>query len=39
MDMLNNYIFLSRFLSPCSIICFVVHFDYFIIKNHAGAYV
>ena len=26
-------IFLSRFLSPCSIVCFVVHFDYFIIKK------
>ena len=36
--MSNNYIFISRFLPPCSIVCFVVHFDYFRLKNHAWAY-
>ena len=27
--MFNNYFLLSRFLSPCWIVRFVVHFDYF----------
>ena len=31
MRMSNNYILLNRFLAPCRIVCFVVHFDYFII--------
>ena len=33
MDMSNNYFFIIRFLSPFRIFCFVLHFDYFIIKK------
>ena len=38
MDMSNKNFSLSRFLSQCWIVCFIVRFDYFIITN-AWAYV
>ena len=34
MDISNNYTLLSRYLSSCLIVCFVVYFGYFTIKNH-----
>ena len=39
MDMSNNCDLLCRFLRPCLLVCFVVKFDYFIIKKHVCAYV
>ena len=32
-DMTNNYVLFSRFHWPCWLVCFVVDFDYFVIKK------
>ena len=33
MDMANNYVLLYRFLRPCSLVWYVVDFDYFVKKK------